>query len=122
MLLSQRPAGVKTLDRVFDVADPLIGPSHEQNVFGHWVYSFVRNRMTCDPLCGRGELSMSTAQGVSRGFRRLGIFLAAIAFLVVGTVLFGAAHASLSNPIAQTPVGVRPEAPYACAVKGTQYA
>ena len=65
---------------------------------------------------------MSTAQGVSRGFRRLGIFLAAIAFLVVVTVLFGPAQASLSNPIAQTPVGVRPEAPYACAVKGTQYA
>ena len=78
--------------------------------------------MTCDPLCSRGELSMSTAKGVSRGFRRLGIFLAAIAFLVVVTVLFGPAQASLSNPIAQTPVGVRPEAPYACAVKGTQYA
>ena len=63
---------------------------------------------------------MSTSLRVSRGFHRLTLFLAAL--LVVGTVLCGPAQASLTNSIAQTPVGVRPEAPYAWAVKGTQYA
>jgi hypothetical protein len=33
MLLRQCAAGVKTLSRVLDVANTLIGPIHEQNVF-----------------------------------------------------------------------------------------
>jgi hypothetical protein len=66
---------------------------------------------------------MSASQRVSRGFHRLGVFLGAITLLVAGMMLFGPTQASRANPIAQTrPVEVRPEAPYAWAVKGTQYA
>jgi hypothetical protein len=53
---------------------------------------------------------------------QLGLFLGAITLLVVGMVLFGPIQASCANPIAQTGPVERPEAPYARAVKGTQYA
>lgn len=39
VVLSQCPACIKTLSRVLDIADALIGPIHEQNVFGHLLYS-----------------------------------------------------------------------------------
>jgi hypothetical protein len=66
MLLRQCPASIKTLSRVLEVADALVGPIHKQNVFGNWLYSFVNH------LHGRcGERCNSLCRALSRHFHGL---------------------------------------------------